>query len=245
MTTVVPSRRPRGPNGWLAIGGVFTVLAIAVGSLSAAGWLGFRTETQDETYRQEVTKISLDVGTGDLTLAPGDAGAVAVHRRLFWSYSKPTIDEHWDGSTLRVTARCRALVSLGPGCGVDYTVAVPEGIAVEAHTSTGDVSVRNIRGHLRLSTSTGDITASGITSTDVEVSTSTGDIDIRFTEPPQAVAARASTGDVTVSLPEREAYRVQADASTGDVHVNVRQDGDATRSVVIRTSTGDIDVSYG
>jgi DUF4097 and DUF4098 domain-containing protein YvlB len=59
------------------------------------------------------------------------------------------------------------------------------------------------------------------------------------------VKASTSTGDVTLSVPEREAYRVQAEASTGGVHVGVRHDGDATRSIVIRTSTGDIEISYG
>lgn len=188
---------------------------------------------------------------------------MAVHRRIFWSYAKPTIEERWDGQTLQVTARCRAaLLSLGPGCGVDYTIAVPEGVAVEAHTSTGDITVRGVRGGLRLSTSTGDIAitdvtgklslrsstgdinATGLTSSDVEASVSTGDVDLRFSRPPQAVAARAGTGDVTVSVPEGEAYRVQADAGIGDTHIGVRQDGEAERSIVARTSTGDIDISY-
>ncbi len=262
MTTIVGGARSRRPNGWLAVGGIFTTLAIAAGGLSTAGWLGFRSETQDHTYRQAVTRISIDVGPGDLRIAPGEAGAVAIHRRMFWSFSKPTIDERWDGQTLQVTTRCRVLLSVGPGCGVDYTIAVPEGVEVEAHTSTGDISVRGIRGGLRLSTSTGDIAvtdatsnlwlqsstgdikATGLTSSDVEASASTGDVDLRFAGPPRAVAARASTGDVTVSVPDGEAYRVQADTGTGDVHIGVRQDSDAERSIVVRTSTGDVDISY-
>lgn len=264
MTTVVRGGRSRGRNGWLAVGGAFTALTIAAGGLSVAGWLGFRSEIQDHTYRQQVTRILLDVATGDLTLTPGEAGTVAVRRRLFWSYTRPTIHEEWDGSTLRVTARCPVLVSVGPGCGVDYTLAVPDNVVVEARTSTGNISTRQVLGDLRLTastgnitvvdaagrlslhTSTGDITASGrLTAAEVEATTSTGDVHIRFAEPPRTVTASASTGDIRVLVPAGEAYRVRAAASTGDVRVGVRRNDEAARSLLVRTSTGDVDIAYG
>jgi hypothetical protein len=256
-----PTRtRPRGPNAWLVLGGIFTVIVIVAGGLSVAGWLGYRTEVQTQVYRQAVTSIDIEVDTGDLTLAPGDAGTVAVTRRLFWSYSKPTIDEQWDGQTLRVTGDCRGWFWLGPGCGVDYTVAVPEGVSVLARTSTGDISVSNIRGVLRLSTSTGDIRVSGaaaalelrtstgdITATTtgaapVDASTSTGDIDLRLGASSPDVMARTSTGDIQITVPGDVAYRVQADTSTGDVRVSVSQDDRSTYAIRARASTGDIDI---
>jgi hypothetical protein len=255
------SPRPGGPNGWLVLGGIVTALLIAAGTLTVIGWLGYRTETQRQVYDQTATSIDLDISTGDLTLVPGEPGEVVVTRRLYWSYSKPTIDERWDGQTLRVTGDCRGWW-IGPGCGVDYTLEVPEGVAVRAQTSTGDVTVRNIRGALQLTTSTGDISVTGatgalklrtstgdiratdLTSSTVDASASTGDIMVILTAAPQSVAVRTSTGDIDVFVPTGQTYRVQTEVSTGDVRVGVRQSDDASRSITARTSTGDIDIHY-
>jgi hypothetical protein len=264
MTAPTTSRtRPGGPNPWLVIGGVFTALLLIAGGLSVAGWLGYRTEIQQQTYRAEVTSIVVDVGTGDLTLSPGESGVVDVERRLFWSYRKPVVDERWDGRTLRVTGDCSGWFSIGPGCGVDYTLRVPEGVSVQARTSTGDISVLNIGGELHLTTSTGDVRVTGgagalqlrtstgdITATDVaaptiDASTSTGDIQLRLAAAPRTVAAEASTGDIRILVPDGDDYRVDADASTGDVRVSVQLNDSAGRSIFARASTGDIGISYG
>jgi hypothetical protein len=255
-------RRPSGPNGWLVIGGVFTAVLIASGALAAAGWLGFRTETQHQVYRAQLTNITIEVDTGDVTLMPGESGVVDVERRLFWSYEKPIVEERWDGRTLRVSSDCPGWFQLGPGCGVDYTLQVPEGVSVRAHTSTGDVSVRNIDGDLHLTTSTGDITvtdaagalqlrtstgdirASNVTSETVDASTSTGNITLDLSAAPRTVAAQTSTGDIRVIVPDGDSYQVQAETSTGDTRISVRQDDAASRSIVARASTGDIDISY-
>ncbi len=257
--------RPAGPNGWLVIGGVFTALLLIAGGLSAAGWLARRTETQTEVYRQVATSLSVELSTGDLTLTAGEAGQVSVERRLYWSWSfqKPIIDEQWDGQALRVKADCGNWVVLGPACGVDYALTVPEGISVQARTSTGDVQVSNILGALELSTSTGDIRVTGATgelrldastgditvsdtrSTTVDASTSTGDVTIHFATAPRTVSADTSTGDVAVVVPDGDGYRVDTDTSTGDERVSVRRDDSSGRSIVARTSTGDIDISYG
>jgi DUF4097 and DUF4098 domain-containing protein YvlB len=254
--------RPRGPNPWLVVGGLLTVLLLGAGALSVAGWLGHRTETQRQVYRQTTDAISVELGTGDITVIAGAADVVEVTRHLRWSYEKPEIDERWDGQTLSVTVDCHHFW-IGPGCGVDYTLAVPEGVTVAARTSTGDITVRAILGELNLTTSTGDIAISGAvaplvlhTSTgdvtvtaaispQIDASSSTGDITLRLATGPRALTTRTSTGDIRITVPDGEAYRVHTDTSTGDVRVAVRQDGSASGSITAETSTGDIDINYG
>src|SRR5690606_31656719 len=137
----------------------------------------------------------------------GEPGVVSVQRRLFWSYAKPTMDERWDGESLRVTGGCQAWPWFAP-CGVDYTLEVPQGVSVRATTSTGDVMVRNLTGELslttstgdirvtgaanplRLRTSTGDIVAQDLTSITVDAETSTGDIRVHLDRAPLTVSAR-------------------------------------------------------
>lgn len=256
--------RPGGPNGWLVIGGVVTALVLAAGTLSVAGWLGYRSETENQTYRADVTEISIELDTGDLTLVPGEPGAVAVTRRISWSYQRPDIDERWDGQTLRVTGTCGMWLWTGPNCGVDYTLEVPAGVAVRARTSTGDITISDIGGgplHLTTSTgdirvtgadgdlelhsSTGDVVASGITSDAVNASTGTGDVRLTLSTAPRTIVAHTTTGDVHIVVPDGPAYRVEADTNTGDTRVTVQRNDTSGRSIVARTSTGDVNVRYG
>jgi hypothetical protein len=228
--------------GWRVAGTVFAVLVLAAGTLTAASWLARRTEVQDQVYRRPVRQVVLDVGTGNVILVPGGPG-VAVHRHLSWSWSKPVIHEVWDGGTLRITTRCPA-VSLGPGCGVDYTLRLPVLASVTSHTSTGDVTLRGWHGDLALFTSTGDVTGTGLFADRVEVHTGTGGIDLSFVRPPSWVRAAASTGDVRVAVPAGDRYRVQTGTGTGSVQVKVTRDGASPRSIVATTGTGDIHVGY-
>lgn len=252
-----------GPNGWLVIGGVFAVTLVVLGALSVAGWLGYRTEIQTQSYATPgLRTIVIDIDNGDVTVTPGAADTVDVTRRLHFAFERPTVDEHWDGQTLRATTGCRSRW-IGPGCGVDYTLTVPEGVEVRARTSTGDISVRNILGELELSTSTGDISvtgarqalalhtrtgdidATGLDSETVDASTNTGDVTLRFERAPSSVTAKASTGDIQVSVPGGQPYRIQADSRTGDIHIDVPRDDASRRVIEVRTGTGDIDIQRG
>jgi len=251
MTTTVSTAQPapapamqRGPNGWLVIGGVLTAATLVLGVLSAAGWLSYRTEVQHQVYEQQSTDITVDIDTGNLTLTAGDPGTVTVTRRLKWAFAKPTVQEHWDGQSLQISSTCTRSWP-GPGCAVDYTIEVPEGVAVRASTSTGDITVRNLRGQLRLSTSTGDIHGSDLASANVEAQTDTGDIVLRLTSPARAVSTRTSTGDIEIVVPGQDGYRVETRTGTGDVDVLVRRDDASQRSIAAHTGTGDIDVRYG
>jgi hypothetical protein len=253
--------RRRRHMGWRIVGAVFAVLTICAGVLTTVSWLARQTEIQDQTYLRPATQIEIQGDTGNVTLVPGGPG-VAVHRHLTWSWSKPSISETWEGQTLRLNTRCPG-VALGPGCGVDYTLRVPVNATVVAHTSTGDISVRGLRGSLTLSTSTGDvhvtdapgalsartntgdIDASGLASPTVDAHTDTGDVQLRFTQPPSQVQASASTGDVSVTVPASDAYLVQTTTDTGNSTVAVTQDPTSRRSIVAHTDTGDVHISYG
>ena len=100
----------RRRSGWLVLGAVFTVavLLAAIGflGLRMAGFASVKTEQQRQNYDHAVTGVVLDVDSGDVTLAAGDAGQVSVERQVKWSKAKPTVDEQWSGDTLRVTSRC-------------------------------------------------------------------------------------------------------------------------------------------
>lgn len=260
MSVSVQAAPRRAGSGWRVFGAGFAVLVIVAGVLSAASWLARQTETQDQTYTQQVDRVVIDVGTGDISIGPGDRG-VAVHRRLVWSWSKPRITETWQGQTLRIATRCPA-VSLGPGCGVDYTLRVPPDVTVVARSTTGDVAIQGVRGDLTLSTSTGDIKvtdavgalsaatstgnvdATGILSSRVHARAATGDVSLRFSRQPDEVVATTNTGDVRVVVPAGGTYKVQASTGTGRATVGIAQDPASPRAITARAGTGDIHVTH-
>ncbi|NLT56320.1 MAG: DUF4097 domain-containing protein [Actinomycetales bacterium] len=256
-----PAVRPASGRGaWFALGAVVTVLAVAFAAVSAVAWLARQSEHQHQVYRQRITRLVMDVDTGDVTIRRGGDGIVDVRRHLVWSWTKPEIEESWDGDTLRTRVRC-PVITLGPGCGVDFAIQVPDGTAVELRTDTGDIRVSNLTsagvtavtdtgdvvvtnagGTVKLRTDTGDIRASELTATEVTAVTDTGDVGLRFVRPPDRVVATVDTGDVSITVPQSDPYRVTSRTDTGKVTVSVANDPNAIRTIDARTDTGDVRV---
>lgn len=243
MTSVLERTPVRRRGGWFVLGSVFAVLILAAGTVSAASWLARRTQVQDQAYPGPINQLVIDVGTGNLTLLPGEQG-VRVHRHLTWSWTRPGIEESWDAGTLRIVTRCPVL-NFGSGCGVDYTLRLPAGTPVQAHTSTGDVTVRDWSGPLALTTSTGEVTGTGLSSPSTQADAGTGDVSLAFVHAPAQVQARTDTGDVAIRVPPGGAYQVRTDTGIGDVRVGVEQVSSGGGSIEARTGTGDIDITSG
>ncbi len=252
-----------GRRVWRVVGATFAAVTLACGVLNAVTWLARQSETQTQTYRQPVSRIVLDLDTGDLTVTPSGDDTVTVQRHLRWTLAKPTIEETWDGGTLRIRVRCAQFqFAINSLCGVDYVLQVPKGVDVEAHSDTGDTTVRDVEGSLRLTTDTGDIDvsntpgtlwvrtdtgdvrASGLASSEVDVATDTGDVVLRFTRPPSRVQVATDTGDVSVAVPRGDAYRVQTSTDIGSKNIRILQDVTASRTIIARTDVGDVDLFY-
>ncbi|GIG56650.1 hypothetical protein Lfu02_10220 [Longispora fulva] len=256
-------------SGWLIGGAVFTVAALVIGGVTLWSTLLGASEpgeaTEKQTYNQQVTRIELEVDRGAVTLVAGEAGQVAVERHFRWSSEKPKVTERWDGGILRISTECTAdeINIVGHAtCDVDYTLAVPAGVEIEAHTNSGAVVSRNLTGALKLGSTSGDITvtkaggalrleatsgkvkASELSSAEVDVQSSSGGVELAFATAPRKVRAEANSGDVRVTVPKPDAYRVEAQTNSGQESVTVAQDGGATRTISAQTNTGDVDVRY-
>jgi DUF4097 and DUF4098 domain-containing protein YvlB len=114
----------------------------------------------------------------------------------------------------------------------------------ELHTSSGDVNVRGLGGAVRLRTASGDINAEDLSADTLQAVTSSGDVGLDFRLAPRDVDAATASGDVDVSLPAGQTYRVEADTGSGDRNV-IGDDPASTRIVRARTSSGDVTVGYG
>lgn len=245
------------------VAGVTATVVLLGGTSSAVAYFMLETSTQTKSFTNPLTKLKVANDTGDIVIRAGAAGEPAtVISRSESSFSKPKHSEIVTDGVLVVSGSCGGGLSFVNTCEVDFDIVVPPGTAVEADTSTGDVSVNNTGGPVALESSTGDISVSrvGKGGTSIQLTTSvgditgeflnggsvtsrsnTGDVELDFTAAPDRIKADTDTGDIEVSVPDdATAYRVDADVDTGDQNIDVPTDSGSTRVVDLKTSTGDI-----
>lgn len=261
----VPPHPGRGL--WRVAGSVATAVALLLTSFTAWTWLvGLSAETVTSTssFARPVSLIVFDVDDGDLMLAPGPAGEVAVERRLAGTWAEPTVTETWDGTVFRVVGGCAdgpLRLGFDPGCVAAYTMAVPAGVVVDARTRTGDIEARGLEGEARLSsvndsitvadmagqlalhTTSGEIVGTGLQSSRVAVRAGRGDVDLRFAAPPDRITVAAQNGTVIIEVPAGDRYRVSV-STTGSQEIDVVHDPDAVRTIEVRSTNADIEIRY-
>jgi hypothetical protein len=196
---------------------------------------------------------------GDVRVTGADVEGIEVVMRLTSGLSSPRVRTELRDGTLVLEDDCPGVVF--GSCNVDYEVRVPRDVAVlvdsgagdveaanltagvDLESSAGSVEVRDVSGpQVRLSSSAGDVTGERLAASTVDATSSAGDVDLDFTRAPDRVAADSSAGDVRVLLPGG-AYAVDAETSAGDEDVSVPQDSSSPRTVRVRSSAGDVEVT--
>lgn len=244
MTTVAPPppRAPLSPaRRWaLGVGVVFSLALISYGVLMLVGLLGRTTEDRRSTLPATADRLVVTTDSGDLRVTAGDVEQVEIVARLRFGLREPELTQESGPGGVRLSASCGWL---GFSCSVDYEVTVPRRFAVEADSSAGDVTVRGLRGDVRLHSSAGDLRGEDLRGSTVTAESSAGDIQLSFAEPPRDVQVDTSAGDVRVAVPDvLGGYRIATDTSAGDVSLRVGDSPDSARRVRIETSAGDVTV---
>lgn len=243
---------------WVGALVVLVLLAGVAASLVVQFFAQERTETT--AISQPVTRLVVRNGTGDVRVRAAEAGTpVQVTRVMRWSFREPTARTTVTDGELLVDAGCDGWfwgdcetdvdVLLRPGTTVQVTtntgdIRVTASAAVEARTDTGSVDL-SVTGSpiVNARTDTGDVTVTGgAAGAAVHAESDTGRIRLDLTAAPSTVVATTNTGDVTVSVPEGDAYRIEADTDTGKVRVTVPREPTSPRHIDARTDTGDVTV---
>jgi Putative adhesin len=219
------------------------IVATVAGSLVAQFFQ--RTVVETSTLGPDVARVVTDVETGTVRVRVGPPGsAVRVTTTRRWSFRAPTTSSTVVAGTARLTARCDQGFTLVL-CSVDLDVVVPPGTDLELTVGTGQVVVDGADGQLRVAVATGDVAATALHSSAVQAAVTTGDLRLSFVSAPSNVAARTTTGDVTVTLPAGERYRVHDSSTVGTRSVSVPTDPAATRTIEVSTTVGDVRVRTG
>lgn len=263
---VPPRPTGRGRRAWRITGSILSAVTILLGAAylwSGASGLTANTETQHETFQRAVGRVALDLDDGEIILTRGEDDRVVIERRLEWSHHRPAIRETWVGDTLNITVRC-AGSTLGSRsrCAVGYRMRVPAGLAIDAHTrasridvhelsgslrlteTSGEVTLAGTTGPLRVLTSSGAVTTSGVRAGKLEIQTTSGDVGLHLAAAPDALTVTTKAGNVDIAVPGDDAYTMNVQTSSGDEDVTVRQEAAAGHTIDVTTSRGDVRIRY-
>jgi hypothetical protein len=251
---LTPARRSA-----LIVGVPIALALIGWGALNAVAFLGQGTLSINRTIASGADAVSFSVDSGDLTLTPSDDNDVHIAGTVTYSLVKPTLSVNISGSHVTITESCH-LVVVG-NCLVHVTVAVPADAAsvtasslsgtvsasgltnVSLESDSGDVRVVDVHGETHLRTDSGDISATGLSSTSVIAHDDSGDVSLDFFEAPQQVTVQDSSGDVTLTLPrDGTAYKVDAHTDSGTTTIDVPTDPASANIVSVSVASGDVHI---
>jgi len=171
-----------------------------------------------------VHALRVDGGDGDVHLVGAPSGsAVSVVEHVTEGLSSPSrVARVGAGGVLRLSAACTVVFS--NSCGISYTVAVPSGLTVDAHSGGGDVDAR------------------GIGAGNVTLESGNGDVSATLERAPSRLEAKSGNGDVTLTVPN-VTYAVHASSGNGNVSDgSLRIDPSSPRTITATSGNGDVTI---
>jgi hypothetical protein len=112
--------------------------------------------------------------------------------------------------------------------------------AASTRTGSGDVTLTDVAGDVLVDTSSGDLNGTGLRGRTIAHAGS-GDLTLRMSDA-QDVTAKTGSGDLVVTVPSGQHFRVDASTGSGDKHVDLSNDTGADHHLDLQTGSGDLTV---
>ena len=217
------------------------------------------TTVKMHAVAEPVRAIVVKAQSGDIDLIQMSASS-SVRETQHYDATRPRFTQHVTGGVLTIESDCG-----GAQCEVDLRVAVPSGAKVDVDVASGNIQARaiNVRdAHLRSR-------SGNVASISSATSSESGHIRARATStlPPQThglstrarnratsrsmpaatrdASQRTQSGNVTVTVPRGD-YALDAKTDSGNVKIDgIVHDDRAPKSVVARTTSGNVSLRAG
>lgn len=198
-------------------------------------------KTEKTVKNDEITNIKIKGDVGDITVVKGNGDTFSIEQVS--NSKKQTLDVEEKGDTLVIDSKIKKFFSFDLSLGAMKTpklqVTVPARVYhdVTISVSVGDIKIEDIEGAtIAVKTRTGDIQATKVTATDIELTSTTGDVDAQ--QIIGDIKAKTVTGDVTTVSKENN-KNIEVSSSVGDIRITVPQEPKDAR-VKGKTTVGDI-----
>lgn len=230
------------------------------------------TEEVTHSYEQMPETFSLSGDDLGVAVSAAEDGGTwsgetdfTVQRHLLHHQQEPFAEERWEEEGFYAEASCpdQGMADWPAGeCVITYNVSLPGETPVMLDTTSGTQDVQGLTGDVALwstggqigayeltgtleaRTSGGSVRGEQLETTTTEVRSGAGSVHLDYSVPPEEVQVQTTGGQVTVTLPEGTAYRVEASSGTGTVQVDVEEADDAEHVIEVGSTGGDIRITH-
>jgi hypothetical protein len=250
--------------------GALTLIAATTVALAGCAGGGAKL-TFNDTEKAKVTEIDLAGHSGDVAVKTSAITETRI-TRIIRKNGDPGPSYRLDGSVLHLSTDCGMNCSVSyqietpPGIKVSGTLSsgdvnLTDVASADVTVSSGDVNVNGATGTVKIKATSGDINALSVAGPVTLQSTSgsvrgmdltggpivaratSGDVQLKV-DKATSVTAVASSGDVQLMIPGG-AYRVHAQAGSGDSTVGPGITSDPSSKNVLDLTAGSGDVTVG
>ncbi|HEX4154136.1 MAG TPA: DUF4097 family beta strand repeat-containing protein [Acidobacteriaceae bacterium] len=215
--------------------------------LLSALLLGFTTAALADSTFDRTLNVSaqpdlyVSTGSGNIHITPGGGSQIHVigHVHVSWSafgdvggrvqriVENPPITQ--DGNTVRVGEVTDH--SLFNNISIDYDISVPNDVALNLHSGSGDIEVNHVGRFLSASSGSGNVRAHGLHGP-ADLESGSGDLELED-DAPGDVKAKTGSGDIQV-----HGFSGPFNARTGSGDITA--DGHLQGSSMITAGSGDV-----
>jgi hypothetical protein len=190
---------------------------VAVGLVADAGKGKYQVHV-DLPARGRAVHVS--ISAGNLTVSPARGERLRLTGTARYSLIRSTVSSRVTATRVSAWSRCHFVFG---DCSFSLGVALPAGAPAY------------------FSSDSGDITVTGLTSTQVTASGDAGDVTLIFAAVPDHVRVSDQFGDVTLVLPPGPtAYRINAQTPLGHSSVRVPTSPSSPHVISVNDSSGDV-----
>ncbi|MGW7271846.1 DUF4097 family beta strand repeat-containing protein [Streptomyces sp. NPDC054864] len=219
---------------------VATSVTLAGAALTACNG-EVKTEKSQYQVDEKVTSLRIESYGGNVEVVDGGGSGISVTEEFEYTDEKPRAEHAVKSGELSLNAPGCENDDAGK-CGVNYTVEVPLGTAVNVESGGGDITVRGLSGDTAAKTGGGTVRIKESAAKTIDASTGGGDVETSFTSAPDQVNAESGGGNVTVRLPDGK-YSVDARTDGGNRDVEVTNTPSSPHKVKAHTGGGNVNVT--
>jgi DUF4097 and DUF4098 domain-containing protein YvlB len=224
--------------------GVVLLTATAPAIAGCSTRIGSTTAQNSYTITEPVTSLKIDNPVGNTQIEGTDTNTISVTEQLHYTGNPPQTSYPITGGQLTLSYTCPGVFDVN-SCSVTYVVKVPRQLAIQIDDNVGSTTLAGLAGQLTLTSSAGNIDATGLTSTMVTAHANAGTITLGFAAPPTTVDAQAQVGSITIRLPAGTAYAVDTGSQVGTAEVTVQRDPASPHRITAHSQVGSVSIGNG